>query len=287
MSIARPKRFIFVPIIRTKGVPAGLVGKCSAGRQKNERYAMLQIWMSAMTLGLAAVGGSALGLAIPKLSHRWNDVVLGFCAGVMLAAAVVGLLQPAIEQSGGRLWMVAAGTALGVVLLSQLDRLTPHLHHITGLDPEQHTAGSALGRVLLFTMAVALHKLPEGLAAGVSFHAPVLSDAWAVTFGLALQNIPEGMVIIAPLRLVGVSPVRTLWIALGIAVFEMVGVWTGFLLGSISAALLPLLLSAAGGAMLYVVSDEMIPETHAHGFQKQATYALVAGFLVMLLSFSA
>ena len=133
-------------------------------------------------------------------------------------------------------------------------------------------------------MAIALHKLPEGMAAGVSMSAATgeFSD-WTVSLGIAIQNIPEGMVIIAPLLLAGVSNLRTLAIALSIGLLEVIGVWTGFAVGSISELLLPMMLGFAGGAMLYVTSDEMIPETHAHGYQKQATYALLLGFVSMVI----
>jgi len=131
-------------------------------------------------------------------------------------------------------------------------------------------------------MAIALHKLPEGIAAGVGFNAAETSDAWAVTLGIALQNIPEGMVVIAPLLIAGVSKLRTFVISLAIAMLEIVGVWIGFGIGAISQILLPVMLAMAGGAMLYVVSDEMIPETHAHGYQKVATYALILGFVTLV-----
>ena len=109
-----------------------------------------------------------------------------------------------------------------------------------------------------------------------------LSNAWTVSMGIALQNIPEGMVVISPLLLAGVSRLRTFLLATAIAVIEVVGMVLGFALGALSYTLLPALLAFAGGAMLYVVSDEMIPETHAHGYQKQATYALLLGFLTLM-----
>lgn len=243
---------------------------------------MSQIWISAAGLSLATVIGSALGFIIKELPHRWNDAVLGFCAGVMLAASTVGLILPAAESAGiGRWWLVLAGVMLGVLFLNVLDLLTPHLHKITGLDAEEHRHNASLNHILLFVMAIALHKLPEGIAAGVGFNSAETSDAWAVTLGIALQNIPEGMVVIAPLLLAGVSKLRTFVISLGIALLEVLGVWIGYGIGAISAFLLPVMLAFAGGAMLYVVSDEMIPETHAHGYQKLATYALILGFVML------
>ncbi|MGN0221410.1 MAG: ZIP family metal transporter [Prevotella sp.] len=242
---------------------------------------MTEVWISAAGLCLSTVIGSVLGFFIKELPHKWNDAVLGYCAGVMLAASTVGLIVPAFEQAN-HWWIVAAGVMAGALFLNVLDFITPHLHHITGLDPEEHHNGTKLSRTLLFVMAIAIHKLPEGIAAGVSM-SNVTDTSWTVTIGLALQNVPEGMVIIAPLLLAGISALRTMMIALAIGLLEIVGVWTGFGMGNISAAFLPVMLGFAGGCMLYVTSDEMIPETHAHGYQKQATYSLLLGFMTLLL----
>lgn len=165
----------------------------------------------------------------------------------------------------------------------ELDLVTPHLHHITGLDPEEHRNNARLSHVMLFVMAIALHKLPEGMAAGVSVCSAEGATEWGVSFGIALQNIPEGMVIIAPLMMAGVTAVRTFFISIFIALLEVIGILLGFGLGSASSTFLPVMLGFAGGAMLYVTSDEMIPETHSHGFQKQATYALLLGFITFVL----
>ena len=244
---------------------------------------MIQVWISAAGLCVATIIGSALGFFFKNLPHRWNDTILGFCAGIMLASSTIGLILPAFEGAD-QWWWVALGVMAGAFFLNLLDFLTPHLHTITGLDPEKHHNGSSVNKVLLFVMAIALHKLPEGMAAGVSMSAAkgVFAD-WTVSLGIAVQNIPEGMVIIAPLLLAGVSRMRTLVIAISIGLLEVIGVWTGFALGSISELFLPVMLGFAGGAMLYVTSDEMIPETHAHGYQKQATYALLLGFISMII----
>jgi ZIP family zinc transporter len=156
------------------------------------------------------------------------------------------------------------------------------MHTLTGLDSEEHINNASLNRVMLFILAIAIHKFPEGMAAGVSMNGTEFSS-WSVTIGIAFHNIPEGMVIIAPLLLAGVSHTRTLLISLAIGLLEVVGVLVGYGLGTISTSLLPVMLGFAGGAMLYVTSDEMIPETHAHGYQKQATYALLLGFMSMIL----
>lgn len=212
-------------------------------------------------------------------------MILGFCTGVMLAASVVGLIMPAFDLStASHWWLIAISVMCGALFLNVLDLITPHLHHLTGIDPEEHSHNSTINRILLFVMAIALHKLPEGMAEGVSMSDNADGTAsWAVSFGIALQNIPEGMVVIAPLLLAGVTRIRTLIISVCIGLLEVAGVLVGFTLGSLSSALLPAMLAFAGGAMLYVTSDEMIPETHAHGYQKQATYTLILGFITLIL----
>jgi len=244
---------------------------------------MESVWISAAGLCIATLLGAVLGFMFKELPHKWNDTILGYCAGIMLAASTLGLIVPAFEMTNDW-WWVATGVMVGALFLNVLDLITPHLHHITGLDPEKHANNSTLNHVLLFVMAIALHKLPEGMAAGVSMSSATDTSAdWTVTFGIALQNIPEGMVIIAPLLVAGVSKMRTLFISLAIGFLEILGVWLGFGLGSASTVFLPIMLGFAGGAMLYVTSDEMIPETHTHGYQKQATYALLMGFMTLLL----
>lgn len=246
---------------------------------------MNSVWISAIGLCGATLIGAVLGFGIKELPHKWNDTVLGYCAGIMLSASTLGLIVPAFDQAGNSgLWMVVIGVMAGALFLNVLDLVTPHLHHITGLDEEEHRNNASLNHILLFVMAIALHKLPEGMAAGVSMSDVSSGEAsWTVSLGIALQNIPEGMVIIAPLLVAGVSRMRTMVISVAIGLLEVIGVWLGFALGTASATFLPIMLGFAGGAMLYVTSDEMIPETHAHGYQKQATYALLLGFMTLLL----
>ncbi len=235
-------------------------------------------------LGLSSLLGSIIGLTVRRIPHSWNDIFLGFCAGMMLTASIVCLILPAVGMCGDPMqwWQVIAGVAAGVALIGVLDRITPHLHHISGLGEEEHHAhNSSLNRTMLFVMAIALHKLPEGMATGVSFNGDG-SNAMAIALTIALQNIPEGMVVVTPLLMAGVRFFNTAAIALGVALLEVAGVFAGFIIGDICALMLPALLAMAGGAMLYVISDEMIPETHSHGFQKPATYALVGGVLAML-----
>ncbi|MDD7624269.1 MAG: ZIP family metal transporter [Candidatus Cryptobacteroides sp.] len=248
-----------------------------------ENISMTQVLICAAGLALSTTIGSILGFFIKEVPHKWNDAILGYCAGVMLAASTIGLIVPAAESAGpGKWWLVLGGVIAGMLFLNVLDVFIPHMHRIAGLDSEEHINNAHLNNVLLFVMAIALHKLPEGIAAGVGFNSEETSDAWAVAFGIALQNIPEGMVVIAPLIIAGVSKMRTFLISLAIAMLEVVGVMIGYGIGAISRILLPVMLAMAGGAMLYVVSDEMIPETHAHGHQKLATYSLILGFVTLV-----
>ncbi len=253
---------------------------------RNSSLIMEQIAISAAALGITTLLGAILGLFIKNLSHRWNDTILGYSAGIMLAAATIGLIVPAFETSGhGEWWIIVAGVMCGAMLINLIDFILPHLHTITGLDPEKHMTNGSINRILLFVMAIAIHKFPEGMAAGVSMNevTPDGGASWTVSMGIALQNIPESMVIIAPLLLAGVSRTRTALIALAIGTLEVAGVYIGYTLGNISPILLPAMLGFAGGAMLYVTSDEMIPETHTHGYQKQATYALLLGFMTLII----
>jgi ZIP family zinc transporter len=155
------------------------------------------------------------------------------------------------------------------------------LHRLTGTDIESHKVTS-LNRVLLFVLAIAIHKLPEGLATGIVFDAENLQNSYTVAITIALQNIPEGLVVVTPLIMLGIKMWRVAIVSLVVALLEVIGVVLGFALADISTILLPYLTALAGGAMLYVISDEMIPETHAHGYEKHATFALVIGVVMML-----
>lgn len=245
---------------------------------------MNPVWLTAIGVGGATVIGAVIGFCFKKMSHRFSDIILSFAAGVMLAAAVLGLVIPSLEYGGKfALLITVAGIFAGAVCLNLIDKLVPHLHKLAGVDAENH-ADSNLSKVLLFVMAIAIHNLPEGIAAGVGFGSGDTSQALVIAGGIALQNIPEGMVIIAPMLAAGVSSKRTFVIALFTGLVEVVGTLLGYFAVSIASAILPFALSFAGGTMLYVISDEMIPETHAHGSERAATYTLLAGFCVMLIT---
>ena len=245
---------------------------------------MGMVLLTALGVGGATVIGAVLGVIFKQISHKFSDMVLSFAAGVMLAAAVLGLILPSLEY-GGRIGIVTtvAGIFAGAFALNLIDKAVPHLHRMVGSDIEEHGDNGKLSKVLLFVTAIAIHNLPEGIAAGVGFGSGNTAEALLIAGGIALQNIPEGMVIIGPMLASGISLKKTFLIAAATGVIEIVGTFLGFFAVSVSTAILPFALAFAGGTMLYVISDEMIPETH-HDNESGATYALLVGFCVMLIS---
>jgi ZIP family zinc transporter len=243
---------------------------------------MKLVLLTALGVGGATIIGAIIGFIFKKISHRFSDIVLSFAAGVMLAASVLGLILPSISY-GGKYGIVITiiGIFIGAFSLNLVDKLVPHLHKMIEAEPEEHQNGN-LNKVLLFVTAIAIHNLPEGIAAGVGFGAGDTSQALMIAGGIALQNIPEGMVIIGPMLAAGVKPKNTFICAMLTGLVEVVGTLIGYFAVSVASVILPFALAFAGGTMLYVISDEMIPETHTHGSERGATYALIIGFCLML-----
>ena len=246
---------------------------------------MEMVLLTALGVGGATVIGALIGFIFKEFSHRFSDIVLSFAAGVMLAAAVLGLILPSVDYGGQYgLIVTVIGIFTGAFCLSLIDKLVPHLHVMVGADQTEEHHNADLSKILLFVMAIAIHNLPEGIAAGVGFGADDPTQALMIAGGIALQNIPEGMVIIGPMIAAGVTPRRAFLTSALTGVVEIVGTLIGYFAVSIASVILPFALAFAGGTMLYVISDEMIPETHAHGNQRGATYALLVGFCVMLVT---
>ncbi|MBE6609247.1 MAG: ZIP family metal transporter [Ruminococcaceae bacterium] len=242
------------------------------------------VLLTALGVGGATVIGAVIGFIFKKISHTFSDIVLSFAAGVMLAAAIVGLILPSLEYGGALgLLITVPGIFVGALSLNLIDKLVPHLHKLAGADTTEAHNNAGLSKVLLFVTAIAIHNLPEGIAAGVGFGSENVSQAIMIAVGIALQNVPEGMVIIGPMLAAGIPPKRTFVLAMITGLVEVVGTLIGYFAVSIASAILPFALAFAGGTMLYVISDEMIPETHAHGHQRGATYALLVGFCFMLV----
>lgn len=242
------------------------------------------VLLTALGVGGATVIGALIGFIFKNITHKFSDVVLAFAAGVMLAAAVVGLILPSLEY-GGKLSILITvlGILVGALCMRLVDILVPHLHKMGEADIEKHERNKSIDKVMLFVLAIAIHNLPEGIAAGVGFGAGDNTAALVIALGIALQNIPEGMVIIGPMLAAKIPPSRTFLYASLTGLIEVVGTFIGYFAVSAATVILPFALSFAGGTMLYVISDEMIPETHSHGAESSATFSLILGFCLMLV----
>ena len=238
--------------------------------------------------GFAATAfGATPGLFLRGISGKAEDTLLGLAAGMMLAASSFSLLLPGLEAGkeitgspvmGG--FAVVAGLALGVLLMLGLDQFTPHEHvHGGPCGP----GCERVNRVWLFVLAIALHNLPEGMAIGVSFARGELSVGLPLTSAIALQDIPEGLAVAVALRAVGLTPARAVLIAAATGFMEPLGALLGVGLSSGLAITYPIGLGLAAGAMIFVVSHEVIPETHRNGHQTPATLGLMGGFAIMML----
>ncbi len=243
---------------------------------------MTEVLITALGVGGATVLGAIIGFLFKKISHRFADIVLSFAAGVMLAAGVIGLILPSIE-SGGKyaVFVTVAGLFLGAACVNLFDKIIPHIHRFADADAGKN---KNLNKVLLFVIAIALHNLPEGIAAGVGFGSGDIEGALIIAGGIALQNIPEGLVVIGPMLAAGVSPSKTFLCAFATGVIEIIGTLIGYFAVSVANFILPFALAFAGGTMLYIISHEMIPETHSHGNERAATFALIIGFCVILIT---
>ena len=241
------------------------------------------IFASGLATGL---GGLAL-LVVRRPGDRMLDALMGFTAGIMFAAAIFSLLVPALDR--GSLGSVVTGFLLGAATLAVLDAVVPHIHARLARDgaEQAEAAGAsqaaARRRSVLLLSALTIHNLPEGMAVGLAFAAggPELGVPTAIAIGV--QNIPEGFAAAAPLLEAGTSRRRAIAFAWATGAVEppaalLAAAATGF-----AAALLPGGLAFAAGAMIYVIVDELIPEAHAGGYEREATLALIAGFVLMLV----
>jgi ZIP family zinc transporter len=251
----------------------------------------------ALIAGLFTWGVTATGAGVVFLTRQVNrqllDAMLGFSGGVMLAASFWSLLAPAIqiaEHSRLPAWFPAVvGFLVGGAALWAIDKSLPHLHLGFPLE-ESEGPKTSLRRAVLLVMAITMHNIPEGLAVGVAFggiiagsHTPSLSAAIALTIGIGLQNFPEGVAVAMPLRGDGMSSWKSFWYGQLSAVVEPVAAVIGAGAVLIAAPLLPYALSFAAGAMVYVVVEELIPESHREGNVDLATVSLMIGFGVMMV----
>lgn len=237
---------------------------------------MFYVLITALGIAVCSFGGALIGFLFENIPSRLEDSLSGCAAGIMLSAAVLGLVVPSVEFSGTRsLYLPSLGILCGAAFLTLIGNLAPRM--MKGAD------GKALSRTVLFVTAIAVHHLPEGIAAGVSFGTGDISDAVTVTTGIAFQNVPEGMIIIPPLLAAGTGRKKAALIAVISGLVEVLGVFFGYFAIKLSTAILPFALSFAAGTMLYVIADDMIPQTHERQNGRLATYCLLLGFCLMLV----
>ncbi|TCP63032.1 ZIP family zinc transporter [Rhodovulum bhavnagarense] len=251
--------------------------------------------MSILALGLIAslAAGLMTGVgALPVLfgrtvSRRSNDTMLGFAAGVMLSASFFSLILPGIDAARDLynsvlLAALIAGTgiALGAVAVAALNEHVPHEHFIAGREGAE---AAALAKIWLFVFAITIHNFPEGMAVGVGFGGGNVANGLSLAAGIGLQNAPEGLAVAVALRGQGYRRKSAFLIALATGLIEPVGGVLGAAAVSVSEHLLPWGLAFAAGAMIYIISHEIIPETHRHGHQNRATTGLTAGLILMMI----
>ena len=240
---------------------------------------MLEMLIASTLAGLATGIGAIPVLFIKKISHRINDGMLGFAAGVMVAASCFSLILPALDF--GSIWDVVIGILAGVLVLAFIDSVLPHTH--PGNSDLGQPSSNVWRRAILMIIAITLHNIPEGLSVGVGYGADQAGLGLVIAIAIAAQNAPEGLVVAAPLREQGVSLWKILLVVTATGLVEPIGALLGFMVVNIATGLLPFALAFAAGAMLFVVSSELMPETHGHGYERTATMSFIIGFLLMLI----
>lgn len=242
------------------------------------------------TASLCASVGTAFGslgvLFISRLSRRLEDALLSIAAGIMLAATFFSLLSPGLEYAGMQhgavlsVGIVSSGVLLGAVTLFAIHQNVPHEHFQLG---REGAAATELSRIWLFIIAITLHNFPEGMAVGVGFAGGELSNGLPLALGIGLQNIPEGLAISVALLSVGYAKKRCALVGALSGLVEPMGGLFGAVAVSSTAALMPWALAFSAGAMLFIISDEIIPETHSADNKSLATFSLLGGFVIMMV----
>ncbi|WP_186430136.1 ZIP family metal transporter [Clostridium sp. BSD9I1] len=240
--------------------------------------------LASIFTGLATGIGALPIFFTKKVSHKYLDAMLGFAAGVMLAATCFSLIIPSINYGGGNIKAVlitSSGILSGGIMLDLIDKYAPHQHYL--FNKKSEGRASNLTKVWLFIIAITIHNFPEGLTVGVGFGGNNINDGISLAIGIALQNMPEGLAVGLALIRENYSAKKAFLIALLTGLVEPVGGVIGVSLVSIAQPILPFILALAAGAMLFVISDEIIPETHEHGYERIATYGLLIGFIIMMI----
>lgn len=247
---------------------------------------MQTVFLTALTVGGATILGVIFGFFFKGLTERFSDALLSFAAGVMLSSGVVGLILPAFSYGGVKAcFTVPLGVFSGALFLLLTDRFFPYPSAVEGgLPDHRQDRGGREAMGMLFVLAIAIHNLPEGIAAGVGFGTGDAGAALFIAGGIALQNFPEGMVIVAPMLMAGFSKKKTFLCAAGTGLLEIIGTFIGFFAVSASLAILPFALSFAGGLMLYVVVFQMIPESRMGKRPILSAVSLLFGVMTVLVA---
>ena len=233
---------------------------------------MMKVFLAALIVGGATVTGGVIGFLIKRVPKRVLELLLCFASGIMLSASVFSLVEPSLVDGG--IFLASLGVMAGALFIGVCERLVPNLHFVLNAENKRELSG-----VVMFVFAIAIHNMPEGIAAGVSLGTDDVSVAISVVCGIAVQNIPEGLVVVPPMLSVGVRPAKALLVVLITGVTEIVGTFLGFFATAIFSELMPFFLAFAGGAMLYVLCDEMIPRGRTEG--KLGVYVTMSGFVLM------
>jgi ZIP family zinc transporter len=239
--------------------------------------------------GVATGVGALPALALRRLDDRMRAGLGGFAAGVMLAATFFSLLSPGLDDAVARWGRVpgvgaaALGMIAGVVMIAVMHRFAPHEHFEKGVDVGDRARASSLARTWLFVIAITLHNLPEGLAVGVGVASGDQAIGAPIALGIAFQNAPEGLVVAASLVREGYPRWRAVGIGFLTGLVEPIGALVGCLALAVSASALPIALCFAAGAMLFVISDEVLPESHRGDHAATATWGTMLGFVLMMV----
>lgn len=230
---------------------------------------------------------TALG-AVPifftkNVAQKLLDMMLGFAAGIMLAATCFSLVMPSIEFGGGdfkAVMITSLGIIFGAFVIDMIDKFSPHEHLI---DKRREGASSSLSQIWLFIIAITIHNFPEGMATGVGFGTENINDGLALALGIGIQNMPEGLAVALSLVRENYTTKYAFMVAALTGLVEPVGAVLGYSLVNVFKPALPVVLATAAGAMLFVICDEIIPETHSKGYERESTYGIIFGFVIMMI----
>jgi len=240
-------------------------------------------FIASILAGLATGVGALPALFFKDISDKLFNSLLGAAAGVMLAATAFSLLVPGIDYGnamwpGKGLWVVSAGMMIGALFLHYADQHLPHLH----FDSVPNAKKDSLQKIWLFIIAITIHNFPEGMTVGVSFGSGDINNGIVLAIAIAMQNIPEGLAVALPLVGLGYNKWKAVGIATLTGLVEPVGGLLGITMVTLFSSILPLAMGFAAGAMLFVISEEIIPETHSKGRSRYATFSLMFGFILMM-----